>query len=468
MGIKEDTQDIIQGKKSFWFSERIIFLGTLVSFFIFALLLLFTEAGNTTVTHKTFLDLFFDSVSVGTLTGLFRGDAGTFTFGGQFVLLLDMVINGLIASFISILLIIFIRIGLDRKGSLQSEIENIGTHTKDILLFIFLDYMFIWIVGTLLFQFAGGKTWWESIFNSASHIFNDGVTAFPNNMIVYNKNVAMLLSGAFLITIGGWGISIRGYFYKMVLNWFGMKKLAKTLPDSILAPKNFIIAIIATTVVLQLFGAFSMFGFEISNMSDKVFPGITEPAFKFLNTYYMSVSARTAGFTTIPDLSLLHDKSNYVLMFLMTIGASSGSFAGGVFKLTAFIYLFVYIISRFRGDREVRTNHGLIHFSERTVIEANFRVIGFVIITLTLLFILFCIEPNISGYWLMFEAISGVSNTGLSLGATGLLSDAGMIVIIILMTVGKLGFITTVISFFPKYQKLMESAKTEHDEFPVD
>lgn len=466
MGIKEDTQDIIQGKKSFWFSERIIFLGTLVSFFLFAAALLVTEAGNIRVPHNTFLDYLFDTVSVGTLTGLFRGDSGTFTFGGQFVLLLDMIINGLIASFISILLIIFVRLGFDRKGTLRSEIENIGTHTKNILLFIFLDYMFIWILGTLLLQFFGGKTWWESIFNSSSHIFNDGVTAFPNNMIPYNQHIGMLLSGAFLITIGGWGISLRGYFYKMFLGWFGLKKIANAIPDSILAPKNFIIAIIVTTAILQLFGAITMFGFEINN--NKMLPGITDPAMKFLNTYYMSVSARTAGFTTMPDLSLLHDKSNYILMFLMTIGASSGSFAGGVFKLTAFIYLFIYMISRLRGDSAVRTKNRFIHFSERTVMEANFRVIGFVLIILVLLLILFFVQPDISGYWLTFEAISGVSNTGLTLGATTLLNNWGMIILIILMTAGKLGFITTVISFFPKYQKLMENAKTENDEFPVD
>jgi trk system potassium uptake protein TrkH len=466
MDIQKDTEDVIAGRKSFWFSERIIFLGTLVSFVLFAVMLLVTEAGNIRVPHHTFLDFLFDTVSVGTLTGLFRGDSGTFSFGGQFVLLLDMIINGLIASFISILLIIFVRLGFDRKQTLRTEIENIGMHSKDILLFVFFDFLFIWLLGTVMFQLFGGRTLWESIFNSASHILNNGVTAFPNNMIIYNKNFSMLLSGAFLITIGGWGISVRGYFYKMVLGWFSMKKLAKSIPDAVLAPKNFIIAIILTTAVLQLFGAFTMFGFEINNA--KVLPGITEPAVKFLNTYYMSVSARTAGFTTMPDLSLLHDKSNYILMFLMTIGASSGSFAGGVFKLTAFIYLFVYLISRLRGDHEVRTKNAFLHFSERTVIEANFRIIGFTIIILVLLLLLFFVQPDLSGLYLTFEAISGVSNTGLSLGATGLLNSWGMILIIILMTVGKLGFITTVISFFPKYQHLLEHAKHDHDEFPVD
>lgn len=466
MGIKEDTQDIMQGKKSFWFSERIIFLGTLVSFFIFAVMLLFTEAGNGLAPHKTFLDFFFDTVSVGTLTGLFRGDSGTFTFDGQFVLLVDMVINGLIASFISILLIIFVRLGFDRKGTLRSEIENIGTHTKDILLFIFFDFIFIWVLGTVLLQLSGGRTLWESIFNSASHILNDGVTAFPNNMIPYNQHVGMLFSGAFLITIGGLGISIRGYFYKIILKVIGLKKIAKSIPDSILAPKNFLIIILVATAALQIFGALSIYGIEFNN--PKALPGVTDPALKLLNTYYMSVSARTAGFTTMPDLSLLHDKSNMIFMLLMSIGASSGSFAGGILKLTAFIYLFIYVIARIRGDNEVETPHKHIHFSQRTVLEANFRVIGFTIILFVLLIALFFVQPNISGMYLFFEAISGVSNTGLTLGATILLNDWGMIIIIILMTVGKLGFITTVISFFPKYQHLIEHAKTDFDEFPVD
>lgn len=465
MDIQKDAQDIIAGKKSFWFSERIIFLGTLVSFFIFAVMLLFTEAGNSHVAHKTFLDFFFDTVSVGTLTGLFRGDSGTFTFGGQVILLLDMIINGLIASFISILLIIFVRLGFDRKQTLRAEIEKIGMHSKDILLFVFFDFLFIWVIGTGMFHLSGGRTLWESMFNAASHILNDGVTAFPNNMVVYTKNVPMLLSGAFLITIGGLGISIRGYFYKLFLQWFGFKKLTKHIPDSILAPKNFLVIILLVTVMLQIFGAVTLYGIEANNTN--VFLGI-QPAIKFLNTYYMSVSARTAGFTTMPDLSLLHDKSSYIVMLLMSVGASSGSFAGGILKLTAFIYLFIYIIARIRGDSEIETPHKHVHFSQRTVIQSNFRVIGCTIILFVLLIALFFVQPDISGLYLAFEAISAVSNTGLTLGATNILNDWGMMIIIILMTVGKLGFITTVISFFPKYQQLIEHAGHDFDEFPVD
>src|SRR5579871_3842249 len=178
MDIKKDTQAIFEGKKSFWFSERMIFLATIISFFLFAIMLLFTEAGNIKATFHSFLDFLFDTVSVGTLTGLFRGDSGTFTFGGQLVLLLDMVINGLIASFISILLIIFMRFSLNRQESLKSELEKLNGHSWRILLFILLDFLFIWGWGTVLFTCSGSRSVWEAIFNSASHILNDGVTVF--------------------------------------------------------------------------------------------------------------------------------------------------------------------------------------------------------------------------------------------------------------------------------------------------
>ena len=168
----------------------------------------------------------------------------------------------------------------------------------------------------------------------------------------------------------------------------------------------------------------------------------------------MSVSARTAGFTTVSDLSKLHDKSKYILMLLMAIGASSGSFAGGVLKLTALIYILAYIVSRAKGEDEIVTPHKHLHFSRQTMIEANFRVIGFTAILLIVLLLLFFIQPNISGLYLLFEGISAVSNTGLTLGATYLLNTWSMILIIILMIVGKVGFITRIISFFPSINSL--------------
>lgn len=102
------------------------------------------------------------------------------------------------------------------------------------------------------------------------------------------------------------------------------------------------------------------------------------------------------------------------------------------------------------------------------MIEANFRVIGFTSVLVVVIFLLFFVQPNISGLYLIFESISAVSNTGFTLGATYLLNIWSMLLIIILMIVGKVGFITTVVSFFPRHQILMETAKKDSEELPVD
>lgn len=457
-----EIQDSFKSAKSFWIAERILFTGTLATFLLFTLLLMWTERDN----HAShFLTNLFNIVSVGTLTGLFRGDSGLLSHSSQFVLLLDMIVNGLIASFVSILLIVFVRLGF-AGGNMRTQIEKIGAHTKGIIAFIFLDFLFIWGLGTALLWAFGAHSLWEATFNSASHILNDGVTALPNNMVPYARNAGMLLSGALLITIGGLGIGIRGRAYRWLFRKVGLRRIARGIPESVLVPRNFIVAILVVTVGLQALGALSMFAFEAHN--NALFSGAWSPMGKLLDTYYMSVSARTAGFTVFPDLMALHDKSHLLLMVLMSIGAASGSFAGGVLKLTAFMYLFVLIGARFRGTLEVSTARRFLHFAQRTVIEANFRIIGFTTILAMLILVLFFVQPNISGLWLTFESISAVSNTGLTLGATSLLNPVGMVIIILLMTVGKIGFLSAVISFFPRYQRVIETAPTDEESLPVD
>ncbi len=460
-----DDKTLFKGQ-SFWIGERLIFIGSLATFLFFALLLSLTQGSDVHLNYKRFLDFFFDSVSVGTLTGLFRGDAGLLNFSGQLIMLIDMVINGLIISVISVMLVVFVRLGFDNKKSLRAELHKMHIDSKNILLFILIDFLLIWIIGTILFYLFGSRTLWEAIFNAASHILNDGVTAGTNSMIPFQQNIPILLSGAFLITIGGFGTSIRGYMYKVFLNLVGLKKWASSIPESILAPKNFLFIVMLVTLVLQIFGATTMYSFERNN-SHIFAKNVTETT-KTANTYYLSVAARTAGFSTIPDLSQLSDKSIFIIMFLMTIGGASGSFAGGVLKLTAFIYLFAYIISRIKGHFEIETPHKHLHFSERTAIEANFRIIGFSSVLLIIILLLFLFQPHVSGLFLLFEAISAVTNTGFTLGATNALNDISMLLLIILMIVGKVGFITTVISFFPRYQLLIEKAEHDFDELPVD
>ena len=466
-------------KQSFWSAERILFLANLVVFLGCALVLLITEKGNSANGNfNTFWDYLFNSISVGTLTGLFRGDSGNYTFWGQFALLVNMVISGIVAGIVSVILLLFVRSGLNRNKSLENEVEKIGLNSFGIINFILIDLGIIWILGIVLFLFFGKDSLWQAIFDSASHIFNDGITAKTNSMIPFRNNLGMLISGGFLITVGGFGIAIRAIFYKWFLGLVGLKNIAKKIPESLIAPRNFAALIVGVSLFLQIGGGFMIHYFEKGNPLTFAGDGYTSEVTKSANAWYMSVSSRTAGFNTfalknesgefVSDMSVMNDKTSYVLILLMTVGASSGSFAGGVLKLTAFIYLFVYLYSRFRGRKEVMISGDFAHFSEKTVFEANFRIIGFISMIVLITLGLFISDSDISGYYLLFESISAVSNTGLSLGATPLLSQTGMGLLMILMTVGKIGFISFIISFFPNLQKLLDQSGREANEFPVD
>ena len=72
------------------------------------------------------------------------------------------------------------------------------------------------------------------------------------------------------------------------------------------------------------------------------------PLFQKLNAaLFQSVSARTAGFASI-DLSKMYDFSKVMMIFLMVIGAGSGSCAGGI-KVTTFLVLMMTVVSVIRG-----------------------------------------------------------------------------------------------------------------------
>jgi trk system potassium uptake protein len=473
--IEEKIEHIIESK-SFWSTERILFLANLLIFLFSGIALYFIEVNNPkNAGYNTFMDFLFNSISVGTLTGLFRGDSGFYTFWGQLVLLLNMTISAIVVSFVSVLLIVFIRSGLDKDKSLETEIDRLGLDSESTIKFVFIDILFVWLVGTLLFYFSGTRTVWEAVFNSASHIYNDGVTTFIGNMIPYKNNVMMLFSGGFLITMGGLGIGIRGLVYKFALNRIGLSNLANKIPDSVLAPKKMAFAVVFITLLLQIFGTSFIYSFEKDNV--KTFADSSYNSTQLVNSWYMSVSARTAGFTTIgnsmpndyisADLSNINEKTNYILILLMTVGAASGSFAGGIFKITALLFALSYIISKLKGRSQVGIKN-LFTFSEKSSIEANFRVVGFTFTVIVITLILFLGENNIGGTSLLFESISAVSNTGLSKGATGSLGFLSMSLIMFLMIIGKLGFISFVISFFPKLQDLLQSVSVDGDEFPVD
>ncbi|HLM59924.1 MAG TPA: potassium transporter TrkG, partial [Pyrinomonadaceae bacterium] len=166
----------------------------------------------------------------------------------------------------------------------------------------------------------------------------------------------------------------------------------------------------------------------------------------WLNAFFCSVTARTAGFNTI-DFAQMGASGLLCTMVLMFIGAGSGSTGGGV-KTNTFGLLVAYSITRWRGFVN-------LNIFNRTIARESIDKAGAVVVAAIALIILagsflmatetYSLNPEASHsafVSIIFETISAFSTVGLSLGQTADLTIPGKLVICLVMFVGRTGPLT--------------------------
>ena len=152
---------------------------------------------------------------------------------------------------------------------------------------------------------------------------------------------------------------------------------------------------------------------------------------KIMNSFFNSVSARTAGFSSV-DLGPIDCGSFLTLVFLMIVGGSPGGTAGGV-KTTTFAILVITCFNVFLGKKNVVRNREISY-------ETVYKALGLIFVylaVLTISVILLVTTQSISHPKLAFEAVSAMGTVGLSMGATPLLDNFGKLVIIVTMFTGR-------------------------------
>jgi trk system potassium uptake protein TrkH len=165
-----------------------------------------------------------------------------------------------------------------------------------------------------------------------------------------------------------------------------------------------------------------------------------------LNSWFCSVTARTAGFNSI-DYAQLGGPALLCTMVLMFIGASPGSAGGGV-KTSTFGILIIYSIYRWRGQQVPHAFHRSI--PQDTVDRAASVVVaGVAAIILGASFLMAVEARNADPLQsqarflpVMFETFSAFGTVGLSMNMTSTLTDAGKLVVATLMFIGRIGPIT--------------------------
>jgi trk system potassium uptake protein TrkH len=412
----------------------------------------------------SFLDSFFTAVSAVCVTGLVVVDTATsFTILGKVIILCLIQIGGLgIMTFTGFFSYVFTsstsyrdRLMLKEIFSSQSMGNLFKVLTKIILLTFLTEIAGALIIFSGLNPDSSGRALF-SIFHAVSAFCNAGFSTLSDGMfsVSIRDNYVVQISVAFLIILGGIGfpVLVRVYsYFKHFIIAFVWKAGGKQVP---VVPEQRNVSgriVLFMTLFLILAGSSLYYFFE----SDKSLIGM-DPTHKFIVSFFGSVSARTAGFN-ITDISLWGYPTVFLMIILMWVGASPGSTGGGI-KTTTFAIALRSVWNNIRGREQLVIGNREI--SGSTII----RVLS--IISLSLLIItagffgLLISEPGKNPVHLLFESVSAFSTVGLSLADTATFSNAGKIVVILLMFVGRVGPLTLMtgflVSFHKKYSRYPE------------
>ena len=395
-----------------------------------------------------FSDALFTSTSAVCVTGLIVHDTATYwSYFGQAIILILIQIGGLgvVTVAVSVSLLAGKKISLRQRSTLQEAMSapSVGGIIR-LTGFILKGVFIIEAIGMLamLPVFCadyGFKGIWMAMFHSISAFCNAGfdimgqfsgqyssLTAYAAHPVI--GTVIMLL-----IIVGGIGFLTWEDVY---LHKWRIKKY-RTQSKIVLA----------ATFILILIPALYFFFLEFKeyDLSERI-----------LLSLFQAVTPRTAGFNTI-DLNMISEVGLLLMVFLMLVGGSPGSTAGGI-KITTLSVLFASAVSVFR--RRENAQMFRLRIADDTVKDAS--AIGFLYIVL----FLFggAIISTVEGLPLMvclYETASAIGTVGLSLGITPSLSIVSRIVLIALMFFGRVGGLTLIYAAFGGKQKNVAK-------FPID
>lgn len=387
------------------------------------------------------MDSLFTSVSASCVTGLIVVDTATyFTQRGQFIIMMLIQFGGLgIVSFATFFAT-FLRqgVGIKQQVLLQDLISSDSLFsTKGLLRKIVGITFLIESVAFILIFFTWGEgvtfsSVQEKLFVSAFHAVsafcNAGFSLYTDNLFTEGVRGAYILHIIVSVAVitGGLGFSnleelfsptkLRERFQNPWKDWRLSTKIA-----------------VFTSIILLLFGTVMIYALEYNNtlQGKNFFEGV-------ISAFFQSANARTAGFNTM-DVGQLRTPTYIIIIFLMFVGASSGSVGGGI-KTSTFYLIIASVYATLRGRLKIEIGRRYIPK------ELLFKALSIFFFAATLnligIFLLTVFEPGIDLVQLAFEQVSAFGTVGYSTGITGDLSIPGRLVIIFSMFIGRVGTLT--------------------------
>jgi trk system potassium uptake protein TrkH len=191
--------------------------------------------------------------------------------------------------------------------------------------------------------------------------------------------------------------------------------------------------VLTTTLALLVVGSVLMF---VGEYGGPAFAELT-PLEQVMASVFNSAATRSAGMNTVP-LPLLGQATQALFVVLMFIGSSPSSTGGGIKTITV-ATSYLMLVALFRGEREIQVY--------RRTIAKDLVVRAFVVIVLaaTVVFVatfLLALFDRHDVFVLLFEVVSAFGTVGFSLGITAQLGTASKAILILVMSIGRLGPLT--------------------------
>lgn len=408
------------------------------------------------------VDALFTATSAACVTGLTVRDTGSdFSCLGQIIILGLFQAGGLgIITFVAFLSVfssralpvpqmVIFRQAVNAPASSDLKRQFIG---------IVLTTSLIEIAGIiLLFHFLPAQgdflehLFW-SVFHSVSAFCNAGFALQPDSLVPFKQHPGVIFSISLLIVLGGMGFLVipelltykpqsgtlfrltRSALFRRLTFFRWVSPVQRTTRLSIQA--KLALSVMGALLLLGLVGFWILEANHL--LRDQ------SAADGFLASFFQSITARTAGFNTVP-IDQLQNSTLILLMVLMVIGANPVSTGGGIKTVSFGILLLALRAMISRRDRVEAFGRTI----PTTTLFAALSVFGIYVLSAVLA--VFCLSLTDPGFTLeqkTFEVVSALSTVGLSTGITPALSVPGKLIICAAMFVGRVGPISLVLSVF--------------------
>lgn len=400
------------------------------------------------------IDSMFTAVSAISVTGLtVVNTAETFNLAGTIVLAIFIQFGGIgimtLGAFFWILM--GRKIGIRERRLIMIDHNRTDLSGLVKLMKIVLQMAFVieliggLILGTYLLKYY--DTWYQAYYYGFFHALtaytNAGFDIFGNSLMNFSNDYFFQTVIMILIILGAIGfpvlIEIREYFTTKNKRRFRFSLYTKLTTS--------------TFFILLFLGALGIFLLE----KDLYFADMSWHE-KLYYSLFNSVTARNAGLSTM-DISLFSTQTLFFISILMVIGASPSSVGGGI-RTTTFAVVILTLFTYARGNKEVAIFKRRLDqediLKSFVVFSAASILVGVGIIMLDVFE-----QGRHSLTQIIFEISSAFGTTGLSTGITSSLSDAGKLLITVIMFIGRIGLLSLLFVFKKEGPKAKVAHPTE-------